>query len=66
MRVGDLVTGKYQVMRFGVNFVPVENAFGFVLSVDERSRTVQVLYDNSVYVYFLSELRVVSDVAGVK
>ena len=66
MRVGDLVTGKYQVMRFGVNFVPVENAFGFVLSVDERTRTVQVLYDNSVYVYFLSELRVVSDVAGVK
>ena len=66
MRVGDLVTGKYQVMRFGVYFVPVENAFGFVLSVDERSRTVQVLYDNSVYVYFLSELRVVSDVAGVK
>lgn len=66
MRVGDLVTGKYQVMRFGVTFVPVENAFGFVLDIDERSRTVQVLYDNSVYVYFLSELRVVSDVAGVK
>jgi hypothetical protein len=66
MRVGDLVTGKYQVMRFGVNFVPVENAFGFVLDIDERTRVAQVLYDNSIYFYFLSELRVVSDVADVK
>lgn len=66
MRVGDLVTGKYQVMRFGVNFVPVENAFGFVLSIDERARVAQVLYDSSVYFYFLSELRVVSDVADAK
>ena len=66
MRVGDLVTGKYQVMRFGVNFVPVENAFGFVLDIDERTRVAQVLYDNSIYFYFISELRVVSDVADVK
>jgi len=66
MRVGDLVTGKYQVMRFGVTFVPVENAFGFVLDIDERTRVAQVLYDNSIYFYFLSELRVVSDVADVK
>jgi len=66
MRVGDLVTGNYKKTSFGIEFIPLENALGVVVELEEEHDVARVLYDNRIHSYFLSELRVVTEDPDVK
>ena len=66
MRIGDLVTGIYKETRNGVVFMPLKGALGVVINITKEHNVAQVLYDNGIHSYFLSELCVVTEAPDVK
>ena len=63
MKPGDLVVGRV-VEQFGVKFEPIAGAIGFVLEIDDAIHSARVLYNERVYTYFLTELRVLNETDG--
>ena len=63
MKPGDLVVGiSHEYM--GMTITPVGGAVGVVIDLDPSSQSARVLYNNWIYTYFQSELRVLSETDG--
>lgn len=60
MKPGDLVVGRV-IEQFGMKIEPIAGAVGLVLEVDDTIHSARVLYNERVYTYFLTELRVLNE-----
>jgi len=63
MKPGDLVVGRV-IEQFGMKIAPLPGAIGLVLEVIDTIRSARVLYNERVYTYFLTELRVLNETDG--